>query len=641
MAELREDEMIRLIDLYQVSGQSRLCQSDTIQVDGTPCSEDKEACEFRLEIKHKLTMTLDRNNRLFAHNYKLYNHTDREATTPLDESQYKDMVVVADGWTPARLVTVVNDTMPGPCLVLYEGQKVTVHVFNDLWSDGLTIHWHGLHMTDNAYNDGVSFVTQCPILPRETFTYTFTAETKGTYWYHAHIGTVRTMGVLGPLIVRERNSQSQLEERVLVLQDWNHDVTSDQMRLGFFSGSGADQQMQEIMRSLDGGKFDHFAFQSGLINGRGRTYAGSMTVQTETPLEVIEVDSNQQYRFRVINAGSLYPFRVAVEGHRLSVVAADGWDLQPVVAESFIINPAERYDFVLTTNQTVNNYLIYAETLEVNISNPNRHVAEAILRYAGAPASAQPPDLPVDRGCTADDKCVVVNCPFRYYPQDQHTECVLLNQLTTGPGGAPAPAVDNPTDLIEIFLNFAFPGPVKTEEEASVNGIQFLQPPVAAILRAKENKTLPTACRPACGRTQEQCACSHVVTLTRDRVHQFVLLGMGNGKDNPDIDCRGPADRTVTLCNTATWKNETWRAENGGVVPGLNLDNPIRKDTIIVPTGGYVVVRIKADNPGMWYMHCHMEIHHLGGMALILDGTSPTLGPVPDGFPTCNSYPPE
>nr|KAG5686608.1 hypothetical protein BaRGS_006282 [Batillaria attramentaria] len=574
-------------------------------VDGTPCSEDKEACEFRLEIKYKYTMTLD-GDRLFADNYKLYNYADREARTPLDESQFKDEVVVGDGWTPARQVTVVNDTMPGPCLLLYKGQKATVHVFNDLPSEGLTIHWHGLHMTNNAYNDGVAFVTQCPILPGQTFTYTFTAETTGTYWYHSHIGSQRTMGILGPLIVREKQSQSPLQERVLVLQDWNHDVTSDQMEIGFFSGSGKDQYKAGLTKSLDGGDFSPFAFQSGLINGRGRYYTGSMNVQTKTPLEVIEVDQNQQYRFRVIAAGNLHPFRVAVEGHRLSVVASDGWDFRPVTAESFIINPGERYDFVLTTNQTVNNYLIYAETLEVDISNPDRHVAEAVLRYAG------------------------------------------------------------------IFLNFAFPGKGEARRQlSSVNGIKFVHPPLAAILQAKENKDLPTACESTCGQAQQQCECSHVETLTRDRVHQFVLLDMGDGSgfshpihmhgysfyvvkvgyptysqsngsfsaDNPDIDCRGPADRTKTFCNTATWKNETWRAENGGVVPGLNLDNPIRKDTIIVPTGGYVVVRIKADNPGMWYMHCHIEMHHLSGMALMLDGTAPSFGPVPQGFPTCNEDP--
>jgi FtsP/CotA-like multicopper oxidase with cupredoxin domain len=59
--------------------------------------------------------------------------------------------------------------------------------------------------------------------------------------------------------------------------------------------------------------------------------------------------------------------------------------------------------------------------------------------------------------------------------------------------------------------------------------------------------------------------------------------------DNPDIRCDSPA------CNSPTWADPTWRGDN---IPGLNLRNPPLKDTVLVPSGGYVVIRITADNPG-------------------------------------------
>lgn len=58
---------------------------------------------------------------------------------------------------------------------------------------------------------------------------------------------------------------------------------------------------------------------------------------------------------------------------------------------------------------------------------------------------------------------------------------------------------------------------------------------------------------------------------------------------NRDIKC------STKSCNDASWRNENW---NFGNVPGLNLENPPQKDTIAVPRNGYVVVRLKADNPG-------------------------------------------
>lgn len=119
---------------------------------------------------------------------------------------------------------------------------------------------------------------------------------------------------------------------------------------------------------MEGAQFTHFDFHSGLINGRGRYYTDTSSsppvVQNKTPLDVIEVEKDQEYRFRVINSGAIYPFRISVQGHRIGVTASDGFDFEVVPSESLIIHPGERYDFFLTANQTVGNYMIFAETLQ-------------------------------------------------------------------------------------------------------------------------------------------------------------------------------------------------------------------------------------------------------------------------------------
>ena len=83
------------------------------------------------------------------------------------------------------------------------------------------------------------------------------------------------------------------------------------------------------------------------------------------PLTWFNVTRGQKYRFRVIGVGSLYPLRISIDNHHLTIISTDGYEVEPWVVESFIINPGERYDFILDANQPYGNYWIRAESMEV------------------------------------------------------------------------------------------------------------------------------------------------------------------------------------------------------------------------------------------------------------------------------------
>ena len=95
------------------------------------------------------------------------------------------------------------------------------------------------------------------------------------------------------------------------------------------------------------------------------SFAGELI---EAPITWYNVKKNRKYRFRVINVGSIYPFRVSVDEHNITVIASDGYDLKSQLVESFVINPGERFDFLLETNQPVKNYWIRANSMEVCIT---------------------------------------------------------------------------------------------------------------------------------------------------------------------------------------------------------------------------------------------------------------------------------
>lgn len=86
---------------------------------------------------------------------------------------------------------------------------------------------------------------------------------------------------------------------------------------------------------------------------------------TETPLKTYCVEQGKEYRFRVIHAGAMFPLRVSIDGHSLKIVATDGYDVKSRFFESFIINPGERYDFVLEADENVTDYWIRVDSMEV------------------------------------------------------------------------------------------------------------------------------------------------------------------------------------------------------------------------------------------------------------------------------------
>ncbi|KAK3579380.1 hypothetical protein CHS0354_029682 [Potamilus streckersoni] len=620
---------------------------ETITVCNVCTIKDNE-CEFYLNVDHRLTMM--RNGELLyakAGNLYKYDVNDTSKAKPINMED----VITADGWEKPRLVGAVNGKMPGPPIIVYEGQMVIVHVTNNLINEGLTIHWHGLFQNGTPWMDGVPFVTQCPILPGQTFTYKFKAEPRGTHWYHSHVGTQRTMGIFGALIIRERKYHKE-DEHIMTIIDYNHDMDSLLSYMKDVHGLYQGRTPAIPSEAIDGTAFDLFHFHSGLINGRGRFNEPETGNNNGAPLEVFRVMQGKSYRFRVIAAGSMLAFRISVDQHQLMLVASDGHDLENMEVESFIINPGESFDFILVTNRTVSNYWIRAETLEID----KNHRTEAILRYQGAPIVEPTTSR---KRCSASSRCIVANCPYLLYPPSHYTDCLTFNDLRGAPWNEPPPRGDE-LHFEEHFLNFGIPG----EYPASVNGIVFKTPTVSALTQRTDE--IFHCSKPSCGE-ERVCTCTHSIDITYGNVVQLVFTNMGLGKGQPhpihlhghafyvmkmgygkydnitaknigenlDVNCRGNINRDESYCNKATWSDLSWLQGN---VPGLKFERPPLKDTLIIPSGGYAVVRFRADNPGLWLMHCHMEVHHIEGMRLLLNESLSMVPKPPNGFPVCGNF---
>ena len=194
----------------------------------------------------------------------------------------------------------------------------------------------------------------------------FKASPAGTHWYHSHLGAQRTDGLFGGLVVRERSDMQEKvtealgtfldlpDEHTLTLLDWQRESSLSlfvqiHSTLGFYP----KKQLGEVPRnenqlysprteSIDNIEVGPVPYWSGLINGRGRYDSSTYSI-----LSIFNVTQGTSYRFRLIGAQSLYAYRFEVQGHQLTVVATDGYFIQPRTVDYIIIHSGERFDFLL------------------------------------------------------------------------------------------------------------------------------------------------------------------------------------------------------------------------------------------------------------------------------------------------------
>lgn len=140
------------------------------------------------------------------------------------------------------------------------------------------------------------------------------------------------------------------------------------------------------------------------------------------------------------------------------------------------------------------------------------------------------------------------------------------------------------------------------------------------------------------------CECPHVLSVKLNSVVEVIILDEGVTFDaNHPFHLHGHSFRVVGLrrLGSQTTIEEIKAFDEAGLLK-RNLKNPPIKDTVTVPDGGYTVIRFKADNPGYWLFHCHIEFHVEIGMALVFKiGEHKDMPPVPRDFPTCGSYIPD
>ena len=266
-----------------------------------------------------------------------------------------------------------NGASPGPVLRFKKGEEVSINVTNNL-DEMTSIHWHGLILPFKQ--DGVPGISFTGIKPGETFTYNFPIIQSGTYWFHSHSGFQEPDGAFGAIVIEPEGREPYRYDRDYVVQLTDkHPHSGDrimrnlkmmadyynrqQLTVGDFAEDASekgflatlkDRMMWGDMRMMKVDVEDVQGF-TGMINGKGPD-------QNWTGL----FEPGERIRLRFINSSAMTYFDVRIPGLEMTVVQADGNNVQPVTVDEFRIGVAETYD-VLVRPKTAEAYTIFAESM--------------------------------------------------------------------------------------------------------------------------------------------------------------------------------------------------------------------------------------------------------------------------------------
>ena len=252
----------------------------------------------------------------------------------------------------------VNGQIPMPTLTFTEGDIAEIVVHNKL-KESTSLHWHGLFVPNKE--DGVPYLTQMPIEPNETFIYRFPIIQSGTHWYHSHSGMQEQLGMYGSLILKKKKDDptfrkgiDDLPQLPIVLSEWT-DIKPETVHRMLSGGNDwASIKKGTVQSYSEAIKAGHF--KTKLVNEWKRMlamdvsdlYYDKFLINGKNESQLSQFKGGDKVRLRIANGGASSYFWLNWAGGKITVVANDGNDVEPVEVDRLIIGVAETYDVVVT-----------------------------------------------------------------------------------------------------------------------------------------------------------------------------------------------------------------------------------------------------------------------------------------------------
>nr|GEV24350.1 laccase-11-like [Tanacetum cinerariifolium] len=515
----------------------------------------------------------------------------------------------------AKPIVTVNGMFPGPTVYAREGDRVLINVTNHAQYN-MSIHWHGLKQYANGWVDGPAYITQCPIMTGNSYVYDFNITgQRGTLWWHAHIFWLRAT-VYGAIVILPKQATPfpfprPDGEQVIVFGEWWHADVEEVVKQG--NALGLPPNMSN----------------AHTINGK----PGLLFPCSEKHTFAMEVEQGKKYLLRIVNAALNDELFFAIAGHNMTVVEIDAVYTKPFSTNALLIAPGQTTNVLVSANQAPGRYFMAVRPFQdVPIPVDNK-TATAIFQYKNIPTTVIPtlPHLPLPNdtafALSYNNKLRSLNTPN--FPANVPVKVDRHLLFTVGLGKSVCPTCINGTRLSASLNNITFLMPKTGLLQAHYFNMKGVfntdfpdKPPKAfnytgAPLTANLFTTKGTRLSKIAFNSTVELVIQDTNLLSVEshpfHLHGFNFFVVGTGIGNFD-PAKDPAK--------------------------YNLVDPPERNTVGVPTGGWAAIRFRADNPGVWFFHCHLELHTGWGLktAFVVGdgpGKDQAVRPPPRDLPSC------
>ncbi|CAN1173844.1 IRX12 [Linum perenne] len=513
-----------------------------------------------------------------------------------------------------KTVVSINGKVPGPILYAREDDNVLVRVNNHV-PNNISIHWHGVRQLRTGWSDGPAYVTQCPIQSGQSFLYNFTLTgQRGTLLWHAHISWLRAT-VYGAIVILPKKGVAYPfpkpdGEKVIVLGEW------------------WKVDVEEVVNQSTATGMPPNISDSHTINGHPGPVSGC-----PTPGYSLHVESGKTYLLRIVNAAVNDELFLKIAGHKFTVVEADATYTKPFTTDTIFLGPGQTTNALLTADQTAGKYIIAVSPFMDTVVAVDNITAVGFLRYKGIPPYS-PPYLTATPAINATTVTSSFSSGLKSLNSNEFPAAVPQTVdhslfFAIGVGINACPTCVNGSRAVADINNVSFVLPSVALLQAHYFGVQGVftddfpaNPPSpfnytgvsspgslqtrngTKVYRLGFNATVQVVLQGTSVVAPE----SHPIHL---HGFNFFVVGKGIGNFDKDKD-----------------------------TSSFNLVDPVERNTMSVPTAGWAAIRFRADNPGVWFMHCHLEVHTTWGlkMAFVVDngkGPNQSIIPPPSDLPQC------
>ncbi|ODV59615.1 uncharacterized protein ASCRUDRAFT_76977 [Ascoidea rubescens DSM 1968] len=483
-----------------------------------------------------------------------------------------------------KTVIGFNNSWPLPIIRANKGDTINLYLTNKLKTKNTSLHFHGMFQNGSNLMDGADMITQCTIPPDQTFLYNFTLSDNqvGTYWYHSHTGSQYLDGLRGLFIINDNNVNDVTNTNAV-----SYDINNYNNSLAPFDYD------EEITISLsDWYHKQYFQLNEEFLNRYNPTGAepipDSLIINDTINLNW-NILPDKTYLLRLINVGVFVSQYFSIEDHELTVVEIDGVYVTPVKTNLLYLTVAQRYS-VLLKSKSID---------EINSKYKNYKIMQIIDKdmLDFIPDKLQ---LNYTNHLVYDNKIPVDN--NQYYINDLSTH---LNDFYL-----------KPLDDIQIFDDYDYQIILDFEMDnlgdginyAFFNNITYVQPKVPSLLTAL------TAPSHLVNNPSIYGSNTNTFILKYNEVIEIVL----NNKDSNRHPFHLHGHNFQVIQRSPAFDDDdnpvSYNESDHQPFPEF----PLIRDTVYVEKNGYLVLRFKANNPGAWIFHCHLDWHLEQGLAIIL-----------------------